>query len=167
MDTGYRNGAGADGFAARPGASLSAGGDVTACALHPSLGQWALFLLTKVPELVLWACLLLLIWRLISEAARRGPFTRRAAAIVWLLGWVAIAGSYIASALDHLGADLLTSMLMTQAAYNGAGIAIDVLVYGPLKALLPVPALAGAALLTFAGITRIGVALDDEIKATV
>jgi len=32
---------------------------------------------------------------------------------------------------------------------------------------LPVPALAGAALLTFARITKIGVVLDDEIKATV
>jgi hypothetical protein len=166
VDTGFPYNGAAHNFAARPGASLSVGGDVTACARHASLGQWVLFLLTKVPALVLWACLLLLIWRLISEAARRGPFTPRAAALVWLLGWVVIAGSYIASALEHLGADLLTSMLMTPATYGGEGIAADVL-FGPLKALLPVPALAGAALLTFARITRIGVALDDEIKATV
>jgi hypothetical protein len=167
VDTGHTYNGGAHGLAARPGAALSVGGDVTACAQHASLGQWVLFLLTKVPALVLWGCLLLLIWRLISEAARRGPFTPRAAAIVWLLGWVVIAGSYIASALDHLGADLLTSTLMTPPTYAGAGIVADVLVFGPLKALLPVPALAGAALLTFARITRIGVALDDEIKATV
>jgi hypothetical protein len=166
VDSRYPYDGAAHGFAARPGASLSVGGDVTACARHASLGQWALFLLTKVPELVLWACLLLLIWRLISEAARRGPFTPRAAATLWLLGWVVIAGSYVASALDHLGADLLTRTLMTPTTYYGAGIAVDV-IFGPLKALLPVPALAGAALLTFARITRIGVALDDEIKATV
>lgn len=165
VDTGYPYGGVAHGFAARPGASLSAGGDVTACALHPSFGQWVLYLLTKVPAVVLWGLLLLLIWRLISEAARRGPFTPRAAAIVWLLGSTVLAGSYIVSALAHLGADLLTSMLMTPATY-GTGVVFDVL-FGPLKALLPVPALAGAALLTFARITKIGVVLDDEIKATV
>lgn len=165
VDTGFPYDGAAHGFAAMRGASLTAGGDVTACAQHPSLGQWVLFGLTKVPELVLWGLVLLLIWRLISEAARRGPFTPRAAAIVWLLGWTVIAGSFIASALTHLGADLLTGMLMTPATY-GPGIVADVLFRG-LRALLPVPALAGAALLTFARITRIGVVLDEEMKATV
>jgi hypothetical protein len=167
VDTGYPYGGAAHGFVARPGAALSAGGDVTACARHPSLGQWVLFGLTKVPALVLWGLLLLLIWRLISEAARRGPFTPRAAAIVWLLGWTVIGGSYIVSALGHLGADQLTRMLMTPATYGGSGVVFDVLFFGPLKTLLPVPALAGAALLTFARITKIGAVLDDEIKATV
>jgi hypothetical protein len=166
VDTGYPYGGAAHGFVARPGASLSAGGDVTACALHPSFGQWVLYGLTKVPALVLWGLLLFLIWRLISEAARRGPFTPRAAAIVELLGWTVIGGSYIASALGHLGADLLTRMLMTPFTYSGNGVVVDVL-FGPLKAMLPVPALAGAALLTFARITKVGVVLDDEIKATV
>jgi len=166
VDTGFPYGGSAHGFAALPGASLSAGGDVTACALHPSFGQWVLYLLTKVPALVLWGLLLLLIWRLIAEAARRGPFTPRAAGLVWLLGWTVIAGSYIASALVHLGADLLTPTLMTPATYGGTGVVVDVL-FGSLKALLPVPALAGAALLTFARITKVGVVLDDEIKATV
>ena len=77
-----------------------------------------------------------------------------------------IAGTYIASALAHLGADLLTRTLMTPTTYIGVGVVVDVL-FGPLKALLPVPALAGAALLTFARITKVGVVLDDEIKATV
>ncbi len=166
VDTGYPYSGAAHGFAARPGASVSTGGDVTACALHPGPGQWVLYLMTKVPALVLWGCLLLLIWRLISEAARRGPFTPRAAAIVWLLGWTVIAGSYIAGVLSHLGADLLTGMLMRPATYSSTGVVVDVLL-GPLKELLPVPALAGAALLTFAKITKVGVVLDDEIKATV
>jgi hypothetical protein len=166
VDTGYPYSGTARGFAARPGVSLSAGGDVMACARHPSLGQWILYGLTKVPELVLWACLLLLIWRLISEAARRGPFTPRAAAIVWLLGWTVIAGTYLASALAHLGADLLTRTLMTPATFGSGNIVGDVL-FLPIRTLLPVPVLIGAALLTFARITRIGVVLDDEIKATV
>jgi hypothetical protein len=166
VDTGYPYGGVAHGFAARPGASLSVGGDVTACALHPSLSQWVLYLLTKVPGLVLWGCVLLLIWRLISEAARRGPFTPQAAAIVELLGWTVLGGGYIAAAVEHLGADLMTRMLMTPATYDAGGIVAD-LIFAPLKDLLPVPALVGAALLTFARITRAGVALDDEIKATV
>jgi hypothetical protein len=166
VDTGYPYDGAAHGFAARPGASLRAGGDVTACALHPNLGQWVLYLLTKLPGLVLWGCLLLLIWRLISEAARRGPFTPRAAAAVGLLGWTVLGGSYIAGALEHLGADVMTRMLMTPATFSVGGIVVDVVV-APLEALLPVPALAGAALLTFARITRVGVVLEDEIKATV
>jgi hypothetical protein len=166
VDTGYPYGGSAHGFTARPGVALSVGGDVTACALHPSLGQWVLYLLTKLPGLVLWGCLLLLIWQLIAEAARRGPFTARAAAIVRLLGWTVLGGSYIAGLLEHLGADVLTRMLMTPAPFSGGGIVVDI-VFAPLTALFPVPALAGAALLTFARITRVGVVLDDEIKATV
>ena len=166
VDTGYPYGGSAHGFAARPGASLSVGGDVTACALHPSVGQWVLYLLTKAPDLVLWGCLLLLIWQLISEAARRGPFTPRAVAFVRLLGWTVLGGSYLVSALGHLGADLMTRMLMTPATFSVAGMVGDVAL-GPLKALLPVPLLAGAALLTFARITQAGVVLDDEVKATV
>jgi len=160
VDTGYPYVGAADGLAARAGASLSAGGDVTACALHPSFSQRVLHVLTKVPDLVLWGCLLLLIWRLISEAARRGPFTPRAAALVELLGWAVLGGTYIAGALENLGAELLTRMLMTPATFSGGGFVVDV-VFGPLKALLPVPALAGAALLTFARLTQAGVVLDD------
>jgi len=167
VDTGYSFGGPAHGFAAGPGAVLSAGGDVTACAKHPNLGQWVLYLLTKLPDLVLWGFLLLLIGRLISEAARRGPFTPRTAAIVRLLGWTVIGGSYVVGALGHLGADLMTRMLMTPAPYGGGGIVADILVFGPLKALLPVPALAGAALLTFSRITRAGAAMDEELQATV
>jgi hypothetical protein len=167
VDTGYPYAGAARGFAARPGASLGVAGDVSACALHPSIGQWGLFLLTKLPGLALWGCLLLMIWRLIRAANSSGPFTPRAAAVMRQLGWVLIGGSFIAGALSHLGADLLTSRLMTPATFDARGIVTDVLLYGPLKALLPVPALAGAALLTFARITQAGAVMEDEIKATV
>jgi hypothetical protein len=167
VDTGHPYGGAAKGFAASPGASLSLAGDVRACALHPSIWQWGLFLLTKLPGLALWGCLLLLIWRLIREANSTGPFTPRAAAVIRQLGWVIIAGSMIAGALGHLGADMLTSMLMTPATFDAKGIVVDVLAAAPFKALVPVPALAGAALLTFARIIRVGAVMDDEIKATV
>jgi hypothetical protein len=167
VDTGHPYGGPARAFAARPGASLGVAGDVRACALHPSIGQWGLFLLTKLPGPALWACLLLLIWRLVREANSAGPFTPRAAAVMRQLGWVVIAGSVIVGALSHLGADMLTRMLMTPATFDAKGIAVDVLLAAPFKALLPVPALAGSALLTFARITKAGAVMDDEIKATI
>jgi hypothetical protein len=149
------------------GASLSVAGDVRACALHPSIGQWGLFLLTKLPGLALWGCLLLLIWQLIREANTSGPFTPRVAATMRQLGWVVIAGSMIAGALGHLGADLLARMLMTPATFDTRGILVDVLLAAPVKALLPVAALAGSVLLTFARIIKAGAVMDDEIKATI
>jgi len=167
VDTGYPGGGAARGLAARPGAALSVAGDVRACALHPGTGQWGLFALTRLPGLALWGCLLLLIWRLIRQANISGPFTPRAAAVMRQLGWAVIAGPMIAGALSHLGADILTRMLMTPATFDARGIVADVLLYAPLKALLPVPALAGAALLTFARITRAGAVMEDEIKATI
>ena len=152
---------------ARAGASVSAVGNIRACALHPSLAQWALFMLTKVPDIVLWGFLLLLVWRLIRTASRTGPFTAHASTTMQQIGWVVIGGSLIAGALGALGADLLTRMLMIPATYSGGGIPVDILIAAPLKALLPVPAIAGATLLSFARITRAGAVLDEEIKATV
>ena len=168
VDTAFPAGGGAGpGHAARAGASISTAGNIQACALHPGLAQWTLFLLTKVPDVALWGLLLLLVWRLVSQASRGGPFTVQTAATMRQLGWVVIGGSLIAGALGALGADLLTRMLMTPPTYSGAGTAVDVLIYAPLKALLPVPALTGAALLTFARITQAGAVMDEEIKATV
>jgi hypothetical protein len=168
VNTAFPNSGGAgSGHAARAGAAISAGGNIQACALHPSLTQWALYLLTRLPDIALWGVLLLLIWRLISQASQGGPFTAHVAATMRRLAWVVIGGSMTAGALGALGADVLTRMLMTPATFSGGEIAIDILALGALKALLPVPAIAGAALLSFARITQAGVVLDEEIKATV
>jgi Protein of unknown function (DUF2975) len=155
------------GVTARPGGYLRASGDVTACALHPSAGQWGLYLLTRLPGLALWGCLLLMIWRLIVEARRSGPFTPRAASLFRQLGWVVIAGSMLASGLSNLGADVLTGMVMTPAPFDVQGIISGVLIGAPLKALFPVPALAGAALLTFGRLTRAAAVMDEELQSTV
>jgi hypothetical protein len=161
------SGAAGPGQTARAGAAIRAVGHTQACALHPGLLQWVLFLLTKLPSLVLWGWVLLLVWRLIRQADRGGPFTAPAAATMRQLGWLIIAGSMVAAALGALGTDVLARMLMTPAPFDGRGIAVDVLVAAPLKALLPVPLLAGATLLSFARIIRAGAVLDEEVKATV
>jgi hypothetical protein len=169
VDTGYPAGVGGTvtGVVARQGASISQSGDVKACALHPSAGQWMLFLLTKLPGLVLWGCVLLLIWRLLSMATRSGPFTAQAAAVMRQLGWVVVAGSMLAASLGAVGTDSLTRMLMTPATYDVRGMLLHVLLAAPLEALFPVPALAGAGLITLGRITTVGAAMDEELKATV
>jgi hypothetical protein len=55
---------------------------------------------------------------------------------------------------------LLSSTLVSHPALPG-------MIWAPIRGLLPVPALTGAALLTFARIIRLGAAMDDEIKGTV
>ena len=56
---------------------------------------------------------------------------------------------------------------MFPATFDVPGTIGDVLVGAPLKALFPVPALAGAALLTFGRMTRAAAVMDEELKSTV
>jgi hypothetical protein len=168
VNTAFPNGGGTGTeHVARAGAAISPGGSIQACALHPGLREWTLYLLTRLPEVALWGVLLLFIWQLIRQAGRGGPFTAHVAATMQRLAWVIIGGSMIVGALGALGADLLTRMLMTPATFSGGEIAIDIIVLGALKALLPVPVIAGAALLSFARVIQAGAVLDEEIKATV
>lgn len=155
------------GAVARHGAELNESTSIQACALHPGAGQWILFLLTKAPAIAFWACVLLLTLRLIRQASRTGPFTVQAAATMLVLGWVVMVGSMIVGGLRALGADVLTHLLVTPALFPAGSIVFDVGLRAPIEALLPVPALVGAALLAFSHITRVGVAMDEEIKATV
>jgi hypothetical protein len=166
VDSGYPNDGTIQHETALPGAALRPGGDITVCALHPSVGQWGLYLLTRLPTIALWGAVVLLIWRLIAHAGPGGPFTARAASVLHQLGWVVIAGSAVAGALSHLGADLLTRMLMTPSTFDINGTVVDVLGSG-LRALFPVPVLAGAALLTFGRMTRAAAVMDEELKGTV
>jgi hypothetical protein len=57
-------------------------------------------------------------------------------------------------------------MLVTPPLFDASAVIFDALL-AAVKALFPVPALAGAALITFGRITGVGVVLDEEIKATV
>jgi hypothetical protein len=149
------------GVTARPGASITVDGALRACAAHPGTGQRALYTLTSLPGWLVWGCVLFLLWRVISAARRTGPFTVQAAAAMRRLGWLILAGSVVAALIQGFALDqLLNTMLVPRAGFYN-------LITAPLYALLPVPALAGAALLTFARIIRLGADMDDEIKATV
>ena len=149
------------GIAARLGTSVSINGTLQACAAHPSIGQRVLSSGMSLPGALVWAAVLFLLWRLMRAARRTGPFTVAAAVAMRRLGWLIIVGSAVAGAVQGFATDqLLNTMLVPP---NDSGDAVT----GLIHALLPVPLLVGAALLTFARIVRLGAAMDDEIKATV
>jgi len=146
----------------RPGNSLQINGTLQACADHPSIGQHVLYGLSDLPATLLWVgVLLLLIWQLIAVARRDGPFTPKVAASMRRLGWFILVGAVVGALVHEFAVDeLLVSMARLPQPFTS-------MIFGPLRALVPVPALAGAALLTFARIIGLGAEMDEEIKGTV
>jgi hypothetical protein len=150
-------------YAARPGAALQPpNAPLSACAIHPGFGQHLLYSLMTIPQILLWSGILLLLWRLLVIARRGGPFTVRVAAAMRVLGWYIVAGSVLAAAIEQLATVLLLGSLVAPRPEGIGSVAV-----AALRALVPVPALAGAALLTFARILRLGAAMGDEIQGTV
>ena len=90
-----------------------------------------------------------------------GSFTVQAAVAMRRLGWLIIAGTAAATAVQGFALDQLLNTMLTPPTAGGDAV------LEAFHALLPVPLLAGAALLTFARIIRLGAAMDDEIRATV
>lgn len=148
------------GIATQPGASISINGTLQACALHPSLYQRSLYTFTGLPSALAWAAVLFLLWRLVRTASLNGPFTLPVAAGMRQLGWLIIIGSLAAASAQGAATDALLNTLLR--AQNDFADAVP-----RFLNVLPVPLLAGAALLTFARIIRLGAAMDEEIQATV
>lgn len=146
----------------RHGYTASVSGAIQACALHPGAAQQALYQAASLSDVALWACILLLAWRIITVARRAGPFTPAVATAMRRLGWVVLVGSLAAAFMRTLITDLLLDTMLTLPDSQFPNLAWE-----PVKAIVPGPALAGAALLTFARIVRLGAAMDDEIKGTV
>jgi hypothetical protein len=147
---------------ARPGNSLTVNGTLQACANHPAIFQRVLYVATALPKIVFWAGLLLLLWRMITVASRGGTFTPRVAKAMRRLGWFVIAGTAAVSIVQLLAVDWL---LVTMARLNDSPFTN--LIWLPARDLVPGAILAGAALLTFARIIRVGAAMEDEIKGTI
>jgi hypothetical protein len=150
---------------AKPGASMEIIGTVQACTIHSGIGQWALYGLAEVPMILAWCGVLLLLWRMIRVADQAGPFTPAVAAAMRRLGWFILAGSLTVALLRAVSTGLLLS---SQLQGDTTGINLyPGLVWQAVRAVMPVPALAGAALLTLARIFRLGVTMDDELRGTV
>jgi hypothetical protein len=149
------------GIAARPGASVAINGTLQACAQHPGFGQRLLYTLMTLPGFLVWGSVLLMLWLVMRQAEQTGPFTRQVAVAIRRLGWLIIIGSAGAAAVQGFALDrLLNTMLVTQDDFGDA-------LSQPIHALLPVPILAGAALLTFARIIRLGTDMDADLRGTV
>jgi hypothetical protein len=67
----------------------------------------------------------------------------------------------VAAAVQGFALDQLLNTVLVARDHFGDAVTV------PIHALLPVPVLAGAALLTFARIIRLGADMDNAIKATV
>jgi Protein of unknown function (DUF2975) len=146
--------------APQPGASLTIDGRLQACAPHPGLYQRVLYTLTSLPSALAWAAVLFVLWRVVQAASRNGPFTVPVATGLRRLGWLVILSSLAAAAAQGAATDaLLNTLLRQQTGFTDA--------VPNFLSVLPVPLLAGAALLTFARIFRLGVTMDEEIQATV
>lgn len=145
--------------AARPGNSVSITGALQACADHATVGEQALSIVAGLSAVVFWGSLLFLLWRMIVTARQHGPFTQRVAAALRRLGWFIIIGAATAAVVRLIAIDALLTM-MTSVDSPFANL-LEV----PLH--MPVPLLAGAALLTFARIIRVGAAMDAEIQGTI
>jgi hypothetical protein len=160
---GSGNWASADvGVTASPGTSIAVNGSLQACSAHPGIGQRALYTLTSLPGWLMWGGVLFLLGRVISAARLAGPFTARTAAAMRRLGWLIIAGAAVAGLIQGFAQNqLLNTMVASGTSFYSLLLSV------PFHPLLPVSALGGAALLTFARITRLGAAMDDEMKGTV
>jgi hypothetical protein len=161
---------------AKPGASIDIIGTVQACTNHPGIGQWALYGLTEVPTILAWGGVLLLLWRMIRAADQAGPFTPAVATAMRRLGWFILAGSLTVAVLHAVSTGLLLSSQLqagttqggtTQGGETIGGDLFVELVWGVIRATMPVPALAGAALLTLARMFRVGVAMEHDLQGTV
>lgn len=146
--------------AAQPGATLSLEGTLQACAPHPAAFQRLLYTLMSAPSALFWVAVLFLLWRLVRAADRSGPFTLAVAARMRRLGWVVLLGALAATAAQGAATDALLNTMLT--AQNALGDAVF-----SLPRALPVPLLVWAALLSFARIIRLGVAMDEDIQGTV
>ena len=103
------------------------------CALHPGIGQRVLYTLVSLPSSLVWMALLLLLWRVIRAARQTGPFTVQAAVAMRRLGWLIIAGTAVATAVQGFALDqLLNTMLTPPNSYGDA-------LLEAFHALLPVP----------------------------
>jgi Protein of unknown function (DUF2975) len=155
------------GFTAVHGASIQVNGTIQACTtFHPSTTQRVLDTLTSLPSWLMWGSVLFLLVRMIGVASREGPFTPRTAAIMRRLGWLIIAGTAITVLIQALAQHELLNTMLTQPGTFTTFLYVSLLTL-PFDPMLLVAALAGAALLTFARITRLGAAMDDEIRGTV
>ncbi|OKJ18125.1 hypothetical protein AMK23_35690 [Streptomyces sp. CB02130] len=127
------------------------------CATDPSGGQKLLQAAGALPPVVLALGGLWLLNRLLQGAARGGIYTALTASRLRVLGWWILAGSLVAAVAQAVSQ---AALLTTLATGDGAspGNVWDVPLF---------PVLVGLGLLTFARIVRAGIAMREDVEATI
>jgi hypothetical protein len=132
------------------------------CTSNPVMAQRVWYTLTKLPTALLFAAVIMILFRLVRGAAREGIHTNDTARRLRVLGWVLIAGSVLAPiAQDAASVRLLATMVSDPiGGYfmpNGAG---------DWTGLLPL-VLVGVGLLTFSRFVLVGVQMRADLDGTV
>ncbi|MFF0509052.1 DUF2975 domain-containing protein [Streptomyces fimicarius] len=127
------------------------------CATDPSVGQKFLQAGIALPPTILTLGGLWMLNGLLQGAAREGVYTARTASRLRVLGWWALAGSLIAAVTQAASRAVL---LTTLASADGASL-------GNVWDIPLLPILVGLGLLTFARIVRAGIAMREDIEATI
>ncbi len=152
---------------ARAGAYVQVNGTIQACTgFHPTVIQRTLFSMTSLPSWLMWGSVLYLLVRLLSVARREGPFTLRTAVIMRRLGWLIMVGTVVAALIQAVAQHELLNTMLTLP-YGLYPFLYNLLYTTLVDSMVTVAVLAGAALLTFARFTRLGVDMDDELQGTV
>ncbi|MGI5397116.1 DUF2975 domain-containing protein [Streptomyces sp. CA-251251] len=130
------------------------------CTEHPSTYQNTLTVLGSLPSFLLTAVGLLVLNRLLREAARKGVYTQRTASQLKLLGWLLLLGSLL-TRLVEANAEAALLATLTDAVTFDAGTWLH------LWTMPYFPILAALGLLTFARIVRAGTAMREDLDGTV
>ncbi|WP_024876012.1 DUF2975 domain-containing protein [Saccharomonospora piscinae] len=128
------------------------------CAQSPTTGQRLLGVLSQAPTFGVFVGTLLLAIRLLRGASRDGIFTLRVAGRLRTLGWFVLVGEAVATLVEALASNWLTSTMMVDRHDLFSINEWDV----PVMALL-----AGAGLVSMARIMRAGATMREDLEGTV
>ncbi|MFI6481410.1 DUF2975 domain-containing protein [Nonomuraea sp. NPDC050663] len=136
----------------------SAGADLMVTPLDPSLPIAGLYLLDTLPALVVGLVAIRTLTRALHRARSgdRALFSHATVRLLRRLGWTVIGGTLIAALLGVLAKALLSSLLLTESA------PVTLPAISTLTAIV-----AGAGALAVSEIIRRGLALLEEVEATI
>jgi hypothetical protein len=148
-----------------PGVTVTMG-TARLCTDHPNLVQRVLNGLRELPATALWAGALILLWRLMDSAQRRGPFSPVNVGRLRFIGLWLIFGGMLAAFAEALARAGLVRTMYRQ---PDTAHPLD-LVHAVLQTLGVFPwslVIMGLGLITVARILKVGVEMQHDLEGTV
>ncbi|WP_030686956.1 DUF2975 domain-containing protein [Streptomyces sp. NRRL B-1347] len=143
-------------FGAREGVAV--GTTPQYCTSDPSVSQQLFEVLRNLPSFILMIGGLLLLNRLLRGAARDGVYTAQTASRLRVLGWWLLAGSLVAEVTQAIAKAALLATLVEEDKAEFVGNMWEIPFLSIFTAL---------GLFTFARIVHAGVAMREDIEATI